>query len=38
MIGAYSGEQVKNMWIVLGDYDHAKEFENIQPPRFAEAS
>ena len=32
MIGAYSGKQIKNMWIVLGDSKHAKKFENMQPP------
>ncbi len=32
MIGAYTSEQVKNMWIVLGDPDHAKQFDGMQPP------
>ena len=32
MIGAYTPEQVKNMWIVLGDSEHAKQFDGMQPP------
>jgi len=32
MIGAYSGEQVKNMWIVLGDDEHARQLSEMHPP------
>ena len=32
MLGAYTGEQVKNMWIVLGDPEHAEQMKNLRPP------
>lgn len=35
MLGAYTGEQVKNMWLVLGDPDHAEALKNNQPPGMA---
>ena len=35
MLGAYTGEQVKNMWLVLGDRDRAEKMKNKQPPGMA---
>ena len=36
MLGAYTGEQVKNMWLVLGDTKRAEKMRRKQPPGMAE--
>ena len=37
MLGAYTGKQVKNMWIVLGQPDRAEKMKNKQPPGMADS-
>ncbi|NKB62121.1 MAG: CoA transferase [Gammaproteobacteria bacterium] len=32
MMGAFTGEQLKNMWCVLGDKEHGDELRSLQPP------
>jgi len=36
MMGAFTGRQVENMWIVLGDPGHGAELGQLQPPAMAE--
>ena len=37
MLGAYTGEQVKNMWLVLADPQRAAKMKNKQPPAMADS-
>jgi crotonobetainyl-CoA:carnitine CoA-transferase CaiB-like acyl-CoA transferase len=36
MLGAFTGKQVENMWIVLGDPGHGAVMRNLQPPAMSD--
>jgi len=36
MLGAYTGQQARNLWIVLGDSEYGEELSVLQPPEMSE--
>ncbi len=35
MLGAYTGQQIRDLWMVLGDPDHAAAMQDLHPPAMA---